>query len=234
MEGNVPFVPEEAVVTFAGIVKVYVITEGKAEERRVTTGQRRDGWIEILEGVKVGEAVATSGLSHPVTIMLSLSLAHPLALLTPAATSQTLNLNSIIGIFLLMGVVKKNSILQGDYTNTLRERGVERFQAILEANHARLRPILMTALSIVFGMVPIAFGRGDGAAGRASMATVVIGGQMLSLLLTLLATPVFCSLFDDLGTPRWDRASLRGSVSAWNRFRYGWSRVEQDRHPEVS
>jgi membrane fusion protein (multidrug efflux system) len=67
MERNVPFVPEEAVVTFAGIVKVFVIAEGRAEERRVTTGQRRDGWIEILEGVKVGEAVATSGLSQLAT-----------------------------------------------------------------------------------------------------------------------------------------------------------------------
>jgi hypothetical protein len=112
---------------------------------------------------------------HPVTIMLSLPLTLPFGLLTLAATGQSLNLNSVIGIFLLMGVVKKNSILQVDYTNTLRERGMERFQAIIEANHARLRPILMTTLSIVFGMVPIALA--GGRRGRASMATVVIGGR---------------------------------------------------------
>ncbi len=158
-------------------------------------------------------AAKVESFVHPITIMLSLALCLPFCLLTLAATGQSLNLNSIIGIFMLMGVVKKNSILEVDYTNTLRERGLDRFQPIIEANHARLRPILMTALSIVFGMIPIAFGRGDGPAGPASMATVVIGGQMLSLLLTLVATPAFYSLFDYLGKPRWLRALAKAPAT---------------------
>ncbi len=102
-----------------------------------------------------------------------------------------------MGVFMLFGIVKKNAILQVDYTNTLRARGMERNQAILEANKTRLRPILMTTLVLVAAMLPVAFGKGPGAANRATMAVVIVGGQSLCLLITLLITPVAYSLFDD-------------------------------------
>jgi len=99
---------------------------------------------------------------------------------------------------MLFGIVKKNSILQVDYTNTLRAQGMERHEALIAANHVRLRPILMTTISIIAGMMPIALGRGAGAGSRSSMAVTIIGGQILCLLLTLLITPVVYSYFDDL------------------------------------
>jgi len=139
---------------------------------------------------------------HPVTIMLALPLTLPFALFSLILLGQPLDIYAMFGLFMLFGIVKKNGILQIDYTNTLRAQGMGRDQAILEANHTRLRPILMTTLMLVFGMLPIALGQGPGAASRASMAKVIIGGQALSLLITLLITPVSYSLFDDLRKAR--------------------------------
>ena len=155
---------------------------------------------------------------HPLTIMTSLPLSLPAGLLALMAFGMTINVYSAIGLMMLFGIVKKNSILQVDYTNTLREQGMERHEALIAANHVRLRPILMTTIAIVAGMIPIALGRGAGAGSRASMAITILGGQVLCLLLTLLVTPVVYSYFDDLR--EWSPlAAIRRGAAAEDRRR---------------
>lgn len=157
-------------------------------------------------------AAQFESLVHPLIILSTLPLSIPFALISLMGTGRTMNLFSALGVLLLLGIVKKNGILQIDYMNRLRDLGKPLQEAIVEANSVRLRPILMTTLSIVAGLIPTAVGVGAGAGQRSAIAITIIGGQMLCLLLTLLVVPV-------------GYASVEG-LKAWFAKRSGAAKIE--------
>jgi HAE1 family hydrophobic/amphiphilic exporter-1 len=148
-------------------------------------------------------AAQFESFTYPFIIMLTLPLSVPFALFSLWITGRALSLWSALGMFLLLGIVKKNGILQVDYTNRLRAEGMPVGEAILEANRVRLRPILMTTLSIIAGLIPVAVGIGAGSEQRASIAVTIIGGQTLCLLLTLLVVPVAYSYLAEFEAAPW-------------------------------
>ena len=134
---------------------------------------------------------------HPITVLLAMPLSFIGAFGALLITGKTISIVSFIGLILLMGLVKKNSILLVDYTNTLRERGLSRRDALLQAGPVRLRPILMTTFAMVCGMMPVALGIGEGSDIRSPMGIIVIGGLITSLFLTLAVVPAAYDLFDE-------------------------------------
>ncbi len=190
-------------------------------------GARFSGQVQVLEETTKNMILAISlasifmymvlaaqfeSLIHPFIILTTLPLSIPFALLSLIATGRTLNLFSALGVLLLLGIVKKNGILQIDYMNRLLNEGHPLRDAILEANRVRLRPILMTTFSIVAGLIPTAVGVGAGASQRSAIAITIIGGQLLCLLLTLVVVPVGYSFVEEMR--EWFKHRRRAPVHA--------------------
>ncbi|GFO53099.1 RND transporter [Geomonas sp. Red276] len=181
---------------------------GEAEDMAETFGYMAESLIIAIVFVYLILAAQFESFLEPLAIMLSL----PLSIVGMAGmlklTGDTVNIMSLIGLIMLMGLVTKNAILLVDYAKVLQERGIPRFDAVVEAGRTRLRPIVMTTLAMIFGMMPLFFALGSGAEMRAPMARAVVGGLLTSTMLTLLVVPVMYTVLDDLEA--WLKRKWRG------------------------
>jgi len=175
-----------------------VTIAGRGRELERTFGEFAWAFVLSIAFMYMVLAAQYESLVHPLVILLSLPLSLPFALASLWASGNTLNLYSALGMLVLFGVVAKNAILQVDHARTLRAVGMDLGEAVRQASRDRLRPILMTTLALVGGMLPLALGTGPGAEERRAIAVVVIGGQSLSLFLTLIVTPVAFYLVESM------------------------------------
>jgi HAE1 family hydrophobic/amphiphilic exporter-1 len=180
---------------------------GESEELSETFDNIYDALILAVVFIYLILASQFSSFTHPLSIMLSLPLSLIGVVGMMLLTGDTLNIMSMIGLILLMGLVTKNAILLIDYTKRLRIKGVERAEALMKAGSTRFRPIIMTTMAMIFGMLPLAFEIGAGSEIRAPMARAVIGGLITSTLLTLITVPVVYSLLEDLVRKVFGRSS---------------------------
>ena len=183
---------------------------GEAEDMAESFGYMAESLVIAIIFVYLILAAQFESFLEPFAIMLSL----PLSIVGMAGmlklTGDTVNIMSLIGLIMLMGLVTKNAILLVDYAKVLQGRGRNRFDAVVEAGRTRLRPIVMTTLAMIFGMMPLFLAIGSGAEMRAPMARAVVGGLLTSTLLTLLVVPVMYTVLDDLGG--WMKRSWKGKV----------------------
>jgi len=200
--GNVQKVLDKKLAKEVDLGNVRLHWAGETEQMKESFGHMLSALLLAIALVYMLMAALFESLLNPFIIMFSLPMALVGAILALAMSGESLSIISMIGFIMLMGLVTKNAILLIDYTNTLRQRGMERNAAVLEAGPTRLRPILMTTLAMIFGMLPTALKLGRGSEMRAPMAVAVIGGLIVSTLLTLLVIPTLYTIFDDL-VVRW-------------------------------
>jgi HAE1 family hydrophobic/amphiphilic exporter-1 len=185
------------------------VESGEAEDLKNTI---RDLIIALLLSVLLVYMLMVAlfeSYIYPFIIMFSLPVALIGALAALALTGKSLSVMSMIGIIMLMGLVAKNAILIVDYTNTLRQRGMELREALQEAGKIRLRPIMMTTMAMVFGMLPLALALGEGSEIRSGMGVVIIGGLLSSLVLTVVLVPVVYTIVEDFRMA-WRRLLRKG------------------------